>query len=76
MATKHLMFDKNMSFKDYLKQYTHINNKFIDDFFGLYDKNTTNDDFVIDLDNIAKWLKTIKKVLKTTLQDSYQINIG
>lgn len=69
------MFDKNMSFKDYLKKFTNINNKFVNDFFDLYDKDTTSDDFVINLDNIAKWLKTIKKVLKTTLKDSYQINI-
>lgn len=70
-----IKFDKNMSFQDYLKKFTEIRNDFIDDFFGLYTKDTTNTDFVINLDNVAKWLKTIKKVLKTTLKDSYQVNI-
>lgn len=64
-----------LSLQDYLKKYSSINNKFIDDFFGLYDVKTSNDDFVIDLEKLANWLKSQKKVLKTTLQTSYQLNV-
>ena len=64
-----------LSLQDYLKKYSSINNKFIDNFFGLYNIKTSNDDFVIDLENLAMWLKSQKKVLKTTLITSYQLNV-
>lgn len=63
------------SLKEYLKKYSVINNEFIDDFFSLYDRNTTENDFVINLETIAKWLKTTKGHLKETLINSYSINI-
>ena len=49
-----------ISLQEYLKKYSVINNKFIDDFFSLYDRNTTDNDFVINLETVAKWLKSIK----------------
>ena len=64
-----------LSLQDYLKKYSSINNKFIDDFFGLYNVKTSNDDFVIDLEKLANWLKSQKKVLKTTLLTSYQLYV-
>ena len=64
-----------LSLQDYLKKYSSINNKFIDDFFGLYNVKTSNDDFVIDLEKLANWLKSQKKVLKTTLLTSYQLDV-
>ena len=67
--------NNNISLQEYLKKYSTINNKFIDDFFNLYNINTTNDDFVINLDNVVKWLKAYKKNLKSTLNGSYQIDI-
>lgn len=67
--------NNDLSLQDYLKKYSTINNKFIDDFFSLYNIETSDTDFVINLDNIAKWLNSLKKVLKTTLKDSYQENI-
>jgi hypothetical protein len=33
--------------QEYLKKYSTISSKFIDDFFSLYDRNTNTDDFVI-----------------------------
>ena len=30
----------NLSLQDYLKKFSSISNKFIDDFFSLYDENT------------------------------------
>ena len=64
-----------MSFQDYLKKFTSINNKFIDDFFSLYDSKTTDNDFVIDLDNVIKWLKTQKKHIKKTLMETYTLDL-
>jgi phage anti-repressor protein len=64
-----------ISLQEYLKKYSVINNKFIDDFFSLYDRNTTENDFVINLETIAKWLKSIKGDLKKTLTNSYTKNI-
>jgi len=69
------MSKTNLIFRDYLKQHTDISNKFIDDFFNLYDEKTTNDDFVINFNNIATWLKSPKFSLKRTLIESYQENI-
>lgn len=65
----------NISLQEYLKKYSSISNKFIDDFFNLYNVNTTNNDFVINLDNIVKWLKAHKKNLKSTLKESYLLDI-
>jgi len=64
-----------LSLQDYLKKYSTINNKFIDDFFSLYNIKTSNDDFVINLEKLAVWLKSLKKVLKSTLLTSYQPNV-
>ncbi len=64
-----------MNLQDYLKKYSVINNRFIDDFFSLYDRNTTDSDFVINLEIVAKWLKSKKGDLKKTLVNSYTKNI-
>ena len=65
-----------INLQEYLKKFSIINNEFINDFFSLYDRNTTDDDFVINLETIAKWLKTTKGHLKETLSNSYSININ
>ena len=64
-----------LSLQDYLKKYSSINNKFIDDFFGLYNVKTSNDDFVINLENVAKWLNCKKFTINDTIRNTYQINI-
>lgn len=59
---------------DFLKKYSKIDNRFIDDFFGLYDfKDKYN--MIIDLDNVVKWLGASKGHLKATLLKSYRLNI-
>jgi len=63
-----------MDLIEFLKKYSKINNKFIEDFFSLYNIDNNNE-FIIDLENIAKWLKTKKGDLKETLENSYQLNI-
>lgn len=53
--------NNNISLQEYLKKYSSISNKFIDDFFSLYNIDSTDTDFIINLDNIIKWLNTKKK---------------
>ncbi len=65
----------NISLQMYLKKYSSINTKFIDDFFGLYNINTSDTDFVINIDAIAHWLKSHKYTLNETLRKSYRNNI-
>ena len=64
-----------LTFQDYLKKYSSINNKFIDDFFKLRDyKNIYNENY-IDFDKVVELLNTRKNDLKSTLLKSYQIDI-
>ena len=63
-----------MDLIDFLKKYSKVSNKFINDFFGLYDINNKNI-FIINIENIAKWLNTKKGKLKETLEISYELNI-
>jgi len=59
-----------MDLVTFLKKYSTIDNKFIDDFFGMYDI-TNKFRFSIDLKKIADWLGTYKGKLKETLVNSY-----
>ena len=65
----------SLSLQDYLKKTSSISSAFIDDFFSLYDKNTTVTDFVIDLDVISKWLSSKKYHLKDTLKTTYMLDV-
>jgi len=64
-----------LSLQEYLKKFSSINNKFIDDFFNLYDENTDDTDFVINIEPISKWLILRKDSIKKTLSESYRENI-
>ena len=64
-----------MLLKDYLKKYSTINSKFIDDFFDLYNYETTQNDFVININIISKWLKSTKGHIKETLIRTYIKNV-
>ena len=67
---------KNINFKDFLKKYSNLNNEFIDDFYNIYDFNiNNNNDFIIDLEIIVKWLNMRKMDLKKTLERTYIKNI-
>ena len=63
-----------MDLVEFLKKYSKVSNKFIDDFFSLYDINN-KDNFIINLENIVNWLNTKKSKIKETLENSYEINI-
>ncbi len=67
-----------MKFKEFIKQFSNISNKFIDDFFSIYDEDNIQNidtEFVINLEVVTKWLKTDKSELKRTLIRSYAENI-
>ncbi len=55
----------------FIKQYVVVDPAFVDDFFGLCDMHTTPNDFTVDLQVAAKWLRTTKGNLKRTLQRTY-----
>ena len=61
--------------QDFLKKYSSISTKFIDDFFSLYTINSDDDDLIINFDNLVNWLQMRKDNLKKTLIDSYIKNI-
>ena len=64
-----------INLQDFLKKYSSISNKFIDDFFSLYTINSDEGDLIINFDNLVSWLKMRKDNLKKTLIDSYIKNV-
>lgn len=64
-----------MDTKTFLKQYSTIPNTFIDSFVSLYDSETVQTDFVVDVDVASKWLGIHKFVLLKTLRESYKKDI-
>ena len=60
---------------DYIKNESNVPQEFIDDFFSLYQYNTKDTEFVIDLDVLVKWLDTRKSTIKETLVKSYTKNV-
>lgn len=63
------------SLQEYLKKFSSINNKFIDEFFSLYDENTDDIDFVVNIDAVSKWLNILRGNIKKTLSETYRKNI-
>jgi len=63
------------SAKDFVKQLSSVPEKFVDELFEFYDKDSLQTDFVIKLDAIASWLDTSKKNILKTLNETYKINI-
>jgi len=59
-----------LSLREFLKKFSTIDDKFIDDFTNLYDPKSTSK-YPIDLDKLADWLHAPKGNLKKTLTDSY-----
>lgn len=66
----------NSSLKDFLKKYSTLSNDFIDDFYNIYDFNEyNNNDFIINIYIVAKWLGSLKGTIKDTLLKTYHLNI-
>ena len=64
-----------ITLQTFFKKYSSISNIFIDDFFSLYTNNTTDNDLVINFDNLVNWLHMRKDSLKRTLIETYIKNI-
>jgi len=65
-----------MNFKDFLKKFSTLSNSFIEDFHNIYELNENNsNDFIINLENIVKWLNVRKDTIKETLIKTYTKNI-
>ena len=66
---------KNITIRDFLKKYSMLSNEFIDDFYNIYEFNeSNNNDFIINLETISKWLNCEKSKLKKTLVNTYALN--
>ena len=63
------------SLVDYIKNNSSVPIEFINDFFIIYQYNTKDTDFVIELDILVKWLESIKGNITSTLRHTYKINI-
>ncbi len=67
-----------MKFIDFIKEYTTIKNKFIDDFFEIFndDIEVYNNSFIVNSDILMKWLNIKQKDnFINTIEKSYQIDI-
>ena len=67
-----------MNFVEFLKQYTLIDNNFIEDFYKLFNESSIelSNLFIVNYELLIKWLdiKT-KKTFVETLKNSYKLNI-
>lgn len=64
-----------MKITEFLKKYSLIDNKFIDDFYNFYDVGKNEYDYSINLEVIAKWMNVRKDQVKKTLTDKFTENI-
>ena len=62
-------------FANFLKKHSTIPNTFIDDFFSFYKYTNDDEDIIINLELVAKWLNMRKDHLKATLERSYIKNV-
>ena len=63
-----------MKITDFLKKYSLIDSKFIDDFYSFYDNDQTEYDYTIYLDKLAFWLEVRKDHLKRLLETNFKEN--
>lgn len=64
-----------IEYKDFLKKFSGVNSKFVDDFFSLYNSDSLPSDHVIDLEIVAAYLDTRKNNMLKTLKESYVRNV-
>ena len=63
-----------MKTTEFLKKYSLIDEKFIDDFYSFYDNHQNEYDYVIDLEKLAFWLEIQKGHLKELLESNFNID--
>lgn len=64
-----------MKITEFLKKYSLIDNKFIDDFYTFYDEGKNEYDFTIKLDLVSSWLNVRKDHLKSLLISNFNKNV-
>lgn len=64
-----------MQLAAFLKQHSAVSNDFIDKFLSIYDPDTVQTDFVVNLNIACTWLGVKKPYLVQTLKDSYKEGI-
>lgn len=68
--------NNTLSLKEFLKKFSVLSNEFIDDFYNVYEFNEErNTNFIINIENVAKWLNTKKGKIKETLVKTYNEQI-
>jgi phage anti-repressor protein len=55
----------------FVKRFTTVPEKFVDELFKFYDENSLQTDIIISLDDISKWLNSPKNELHSTLKRTY-----
>ena len=60
-----------MKITEFLKKYSLIDNKFIDNFYTFYDEGKNEYDFTINLELVANWLNVRKDHLKVLLLSNF-----
>ena len=61
-----------MKITEFLKKFTLIDSKFIDDFYSFYDDGKNEYDKTINIENISKWLNVRKDHLKKLMIDNFE----
>lgn len=65
----------NLTVAQVIKLFTTVPHDFVDDFFSLYDRNKiTQDEFLINLEILSKWINVPKISLMKTLRESYTLD--
>jgi phage anti-repressor protein len=59
-----------MKLKEFLKKYSPISNKFINEFYKIITRRTKTE-FIVDVDTMKDWLGMRKGAIKDTLKESY-----
>ena len=65
-----------LTFYEFLRKYSTIPNTFLDDFYKLFNyQSTNNHKKIVNVDDVIKWLGIQKHKLKDTLKTSYKIDV-
>lgn len=65
------LYKINISAISFVKKYTSVPEKFIEELFDKYDVTTSQTDFVVKLSSVTKWLGATKLALTKTLKLTY-----
>ena len=57
-----------MKITEFLKKYSLIDSKFIDDFYSFYDEGKNEYDMSIDLEKLVEWLGSTEKSSETIIR--------